>query len=360
MTDHWGKLLFIFAPPATLILLSVITLAVGGFPDFMAPWPFLIAIFAVGLPHGASDFMMSRRLDGTSVSMTVFRFGWYVAVMTCVFASLTVAPLFVIGAFGLLSAWHFGRADAEDLDDISPVLSVRSIPKAVWAFSRGFLVVLLPFVCFFETSVSILNRLLAWCGSEAINASGGWRLNIAAFLTGCLVIELASILQSLAERNTRRAGVEMLELIAIASCFGTLHPLFASGVYFLAWHSWRHFRRLNRVINHESLWSFDLQSMISLHRDSLILLIPTAFAVPLIAFRLGGDLTPSSLCLSSLLIYVIVTLPHELLCRRLFASLSRGTSAHRNLGLSPGVLTGSLINESMQADFRNIPKSRPG
>ncbi len=167
MTDHQGKLLFIFAPPATLILLSVITLAVGGFPEFMAPWPFLIAIFAVGLPHGASDFVMSRRLDGTSVSETFFRFGWYVAVMTCVLASLAIAPLFVIGAFGLLSAWHFGRADAEDLDDISPVLSDRSIPKAVWALSRGFLVVRLPFVCSFEISLSILNMLLAWCGSAA-------------------------------------------------------------------------------------------------------------------------------------------------------------------------------------------------
>ena len=359
MTDYWGKLLFIFSPPATLILLSVITLAVGGFPEVMAPWPFLIAIFAVGLPHGASDFVMSRRLDGTSVSATFFRFGWYVAVMTCVLASLAIAPLFVIGAFGLLSAWHFGRADAEDLDDISPMLTDRSIPKAVWALSRGFLVVLLPFVCSFEISLSVLNRLLALCGSAGLTASDECRLNIAAFLAGCLVIELASILQSLAERNTRRAGVEMLELIAIATCFGTLHPLFASGIYFLAWHSWRHFRRLNRVIYHESLWSFKLQSMISLHRDSLILLIPTAFAVPVIAFRLGGDLTPFNLCLSSLLVYVIVTLPHELLCRRLFASLSRGTSAHRDLRLSPGVPTGTLINDAMPADFRNISQSRP-
>ncbi len=359
MTDYWGKLLFIFVPPATLILLSVTTLAVGGFPEFMAPWPFLIAIFAVGLPHGAIDFMMSRRLDGTSVAATFFRFGWYVAVMSCVIASLAVFPLFVIGAFGLLSAWHFGRADWQDLDDFSPMLSKRSIPKAVWSLSRGFLVVLLPFVCFFETSVSILNRLLALCGSDGLTASDEWRLNIAAFLAGCLAIELASILQSLTEKNTRRAGVEMLELIAITSCFGTLHPLFASGVYFLAWHSWRHFRRLNRVINHESLWSIDLRSVISLHRDSLILLIPTAFAVPVIAFRLGGDLTPLSLCLSSLLVYVVVTLPHELLCRRLFDSLSPGTSAHRNSGLASGILTGSLINVSRQADFRNIPKSRP-
>ncbi len=358
MTDHRGKLLFIFAPPATLILLSAITLAVGGFPEFMAPWPFLIAIFAVGLPHGASDFMMSRRLDGTSVPETFIRFGWYVAVMTCVFASLIVAPLFVIGAFGLLSAWHFGRADAEDLDDISPLSSARSTPRAAWALSRGLIVVLLPFVCSFDTSIAILNKLLAFCGSAALTTSGEWRLNIAAFLLGCFAIELTSILQSFAERNARRAEVEMLELIAIASCFGTLHPLFASGIYFLAWHSWRHFRRLNRVINHESLWSCDLQSMISLHRDSLILLIPTAFAVPVIAFQLGGDLTPSSLCLSSLLVYVIVTLPHELLCRRLFASLSRGTPTHRDLGLSSGVLTGSLIHDSMHADFRNIPKSR--
>jgi hypothetical protein len=175
-----------------------------------------------------------------------------------------------------------------------------------------------------------------------------------------LVIELASILRSLAERNTRRAGVETFELFAIASCFGTLHPLFASGVYFLVWHSWRHFRRLNRVINHETVWSIDLKSIISLHRDSLILLVPTVFAVAVIAFRLGGDLTSLSLCLASLLVYVVVTLPHELLCQRLFSSLSRRASAYRNSGLASDTLTGSLVNVSMRADFRNIPKTTPG
>jgi len=358
MTDYWGKLVFIFAPPATLILLSVITLAVGGLPESLAPWPFLIAIVAVGLPHGAIDFMLSRRLDGTSGSATFFRFGWYVAVMTCVLAILIFTPLWVIAAFGLLTAWHFGRADAEDLDDVCPMVSARSIPKATWAFSRGFLVVLLPFVCSFEDSVAILNRLLTFCGSSAVNASGGWKLNIAAFLSGCLALELASILQSIAQNSFRRAGVETLELIAILSCFGTLHPLFASGVYFLAWHSWRHFRRLNRAINHESLWSFDLQSIISLHRDSLILLIPTIAVVPLMALGLSGDLTPWSLSLSSLLVYVIVTLPHELLCGRLFASLSAGAAANRHLGLSAGILTGSLIADSVRPGISNISKSK--
>jgi hypothetical protein len=113
------------------------------------------------------------------------------------------------------------------------------------------------------------------------------------------------------------------------------------------------------MINHQSLWSIDLRSIISLHRDSLILLIPATFAVPVIALRLGGDLKSLSLCLASLLVYVVVTLPHELLCQRLFTSLSRRASAYRNSGLASGTLTGSLINVSMRADFRNIPKSTP-
>jgi len=358
MTDRRGKLIFIFAPPATLILLSVITLAAGGLPKFMAPWPFLIAICAVGLPHGAIDFIVSQRLDGTSVAATFFRFGWYLGVMACVLAGLFFAPLPVLIAFGLLSAWHFGRADAEDLDDICPARSDRSIPKAIWALARGFIVVLLPFVCFFEGSVEVLNRLLAFCGSAAVNASSEWRLTIAAFLTGCLILELASILRSVAEGNNRRAGVETFELIALAICFGTLHPLFASGVYFLTWHSWRHLRRLNRVVNHEASWSFNLHNIVSLHRDSLILLIPTVVAVPLIAMRLGGGMTPSSVCLSSLLVYVIVTLPHEVLCGRLFASLLPEGSARRHLGWSSGPPTRSVISDSVQVGFGNIPKSK--
>jgi len=360
MTSCIGKMLFIFAPPAILIVLSVITLAVGGIPELLAPWPFLIAMFAVGLPHGAIDFMVSRRLDGTSPLSGAFRFGWYAAVMACVIASLAIAPLLVIGIFGMLSAWHFGRADAEDLSDISCVQSIRSIPKGIWALSRGFLVVLLPFVFFFDISVSTLNQLLAFCGNAPLTASDEWRLNIVALTTGCVVIACVSILQSVAERNTRRAAVEMLEFIAIAVCFSTLHPLFASGVYFLVWHSWRHFRRLNRSVNHASLWSIDLRSIVSLHRDSLILLVPTLLAVAWIAFRLGGDLAPMNLCLSSLLVYVVVTLPHEMLCRHLFASLSGGTSALATSRQASGRLTGSLIKSSVRPDFRHIPKSTPG
>ena len=309
----------------------------------------------MGLPHGAIDFILSQRLDDTCAAATFFRFGWYFAVMTCVLAGLCFAPLPVIIAFGLLSAWHFGRADVEDLDDIAPVWSDRAIPKAIWALARGFIVVLLPFVCFFEASVDVLNRLLAFCGSSTLNASSEWRLNIASFLIGCLILELASILRSVAEGNILRAGVETFELIALAICFGTLHPLFASGVYCLTWHSWRHLRRLNRVINHESLWSFNLHNIVFLHRDSLILLIPTVVAVPLIAVRRGDGMTPLSLCLSSLLVYVIVTLPHELLCGRLFASLSAGGSARRNSGSSFGPLTESPIHDSVQVGFRKVP-----
>lgn len=358
MTDRLGKLIFIFAPPAMLILLSVITLAAGGLPEFLAPWPFLIAICFVGLPHGAIDFTLEQRLDKTAGGTGFVRFGWYLAVMSFVVIGLCFAPLTVIVAFGRLSAWHFGRADAEDLDDISPIWSVRPNPKAIWALARGFIVVLLPFVCFFEGSIEVLNRLLAFCGGAALNASSEWRLNIAAFLAGCFVLELASILRSIAEGNTRRAGVETFELIALVICFGTLHPLFTSGVYFLTWHSWRHLRRLNRVINHESLWSFSLGNIVSLHRDSLILLIPTVAAVPLIAVWLGGGMTSLSLCLSSLLVYVVVTLPHKLLCERLFASLSSGGSVRRNLGWSSGPLTRPVLNDSVQVGLRNIPKSK--
>jgi len=357
MKDRRGKLMFIFAPPATLILLSVITSAAGGLPAFMAPWPFLIAIFAVGLPHGAVDFIVSQRLDGTSGGAAFVRFGWYIAVMTCVVAGLVLAPFPAMIAFGLLSAWHFGRADAEDLDDISPAYSVESVPKAFWVLARGLIVVLLPFVCFFESSVEVLNRLLAFCGSTALDVSNEWRLNIATFLVGCFVLELASILRSVFEGNILRAGVETFEVVALVSCFATLHPLFASGVYFLTWHSWRHLRRLNRVINHGSSWSFNWHNIVSLHRDSLILLIPTVVAVPLIAVRLGGDMTPSSLCLSSLLVYVVVTLPHELLCKRLFASLSPRGSASRHMRWSSGPLAGSLVNDPVQVSLRNIPKS---
>ncbi len=358
MSDRRGQLLFVFAPPATLILLSVITLAAGGLPEFMAPWPFLIAICVIGLPHGAIDFILTQRLDGTSVATTVIRFGWYLAVMICVVTSLFLLPLPVMIAFGLLSAWHFGQADAEDLDDISPMSADKAIPKANWAFARGFIVVLLPFVFFFESSVDVLNQLLAFCGSTKLNATSEWRMNIAAFLVGCFVLELASILRSVFEGNRLRAGVESFEVIALVVCFGTLHPLFASGVYFLTWHSWRHLRRLNRILNHRSLWSFNLHDIVSLHRDSLILLIPTVVTVPLIAIRLGGDMTPLNLCLSSLLVYVIVTLPHELLCGRLFASLSAGDSARRNLGWSSRPLAESHLNDPVRVGFGNIPKSK--
>ena len=76
----------------------------------LALLPWLVSLVAVGLPHGAADWAVSRRAWGAAT----LRIGAaYLACMTAVLGLFIAFPTPMVTAFAALSVWHFGMAHAD-------------------------------------------------------------------------------------------------------------------------------------------------------------------------------------------------------------------------------------------------------
>ena len=71
--------------------------------------PWLIALFFVGLPHGAADLAVLRsKKEGRKVWEA---FLWYVISMIGVFMIFIFIPAISLIGFIILSIWHFGNSE---------------------------------------------------------------------------------------------------------------------------------------------------------------------------------------------------------------------------------------------------------
>jgi hypothetical protein len=89
-----------------------------------APWPFVVALLAFGMPHGAADWAVAARLSGRSgLGPRLLGFTGYLALMAASLAVLAWQPGVTALLFLGLTIFHFGMADATAVgaDDDGPV-----------------------------------------------------------------------------------------------------------------------------------------------------------------------------------------------------------------------------------------------
>jgi Brp/Blh family beta-carotene 15,15'-monooxygenase len=128
----------IFVP----ILMVTISFGLVGlcWPDLLLQiqYPLLAGlVLLIGLPHGATDFLLFRRLNGPKLSRKqVFRF--FLFYILAVFGYLAVwlfFPMIALASFLLISAYHFGQSNWQALPvpySLRPVLNI-----AFGAFAIG-------------------------------------------------------------------------------------------------------------------------------------------------------------------------------------------------------------------------------
>jgi len=187
------------------------------------------AVALVGLPHGAYDGVIGRRL-------TQPRFGrlWWVVFGGLYLASAAAGvvlwvtvPWLGLGSLLVLGALHWG------LDDLEA--PPRSMGARVWfALSRGAVPVAAPLAAHPERIAEIFAVLT--CGGVDAGAisTAGWIAALAA-LPG-IAAQLIVIL-----RTDRRAGLRVaLELAALVAWFVAADPLLGFTLYFCFWHAVRH------------------------------------------------------------------------------------------------------------------------
>lgn len=312
----FDALAFRTVPLAAFALLGVACAAAGpAWSRAAAPWPWLVSLVFVGLPHGAADLAVTRRMC-RGLAAVAGLFAAYIALMAVAGGGFVLAPLPVLLLFVALSGWHFGAAHA---DAQAPPIVRRPGALALAALARGAPVLGVPLAVWPEASAGVAAAMTGLAGA----ASGIDAATVRA--TGLALVALgAAGLAAEAWRTRRdpggpaRSWSTLVDMAVIGGLEAVADPLFAVGCYFLGWHAWRQMRLLAPALGGPPI--ADARSLLTalsrIHVAALPLLVPTWAAIAAAWWLLPGGNLPRDLrglAILSLAVYVVVTPSHDLL-----------------------------------------------
>ena len=268
----------------------------GGVARWDARWVFLASIAVFGLAHGACDpfvpgWVLGRRMSGRFVAFFCLA---YLGLAGLVFLLWRWQPTLALLGFLLLTAWHWGSADA--------ALTGSSGWKFVMlAWGRGIMVLSAPAAFHPQRTFQVLASLAP---SFPVLLPPSRLQSAAAVL---LVASVATPLSCwLVSTNRRQAASHQLETLFLVGLFAACDPLLATALYFIWLHSWRHILRLCRW---QSPGSGSLFLRLGrFHLVALPCVLGALGLLCLVAWRWPDDLLRAYLILLS-----AVTLPHALL-----------------------------------------------
>ncbi|MBL49870.1 MAG: hypothetical protein CMP28_13095 [Roseibacillus sp.] len=300
-----------FLPPLLLFLLAAGGALATAWVDAWWFLPFLISAFLIGLPHGAADWGVLRRLVARgNRTQSLIGVGIYCALLAASALLVFVTPPLGLTIFLLVSAWHFGGADAHDFGGHFHLKGRRKLLRLT-AGSRGVLIVTSPFVFRFA---DMFGTCEAWCAM--LNSS--WISPVYSDIFRVIVVS-SFILSALAAGTVmsillsagrpRAAGWLALETLILVATFALLHPLFALGAYFLCWHSMRH-------LSHIRILGDSKAGLGWLYRLSGPFFVPSLVVIGLLAWGTGGLFSPERIAIILLIFFAIVTPAHQWLVSR--------------------------------------------
>ncbi len=292
-------------------------------PKYIEELPWLIALFFVGMPHGAADLAVLRsKKEGQKVWEAFF---WYVASMIGVFTVFIFNPTMSLVGFIMLSLWHFGSAE-----NSKPTGSGIFCEHLLLSFAKGGIVIGMPLAAWPAATSSIATELITLIEparslfglpllahpiySESHISSTGLALLAIAFLSWCLIfISLARHLKTHGTKELVKKSSVFFSYCLICILELITSPLFGIGIYFLAFHSWRQMPALAKYFTPPDLEIHPLRQVISVHKAAIPLLLPTWILLGVTWWSLSGGTDLRNLALLSLLVYLVVTPAHEVL-----------------------------------------------
>ncbi len=304
--------LFEFGPLPVFLVLILVELLGPGFSATYAAWPFLISMVLVGLPHGAIDFTLSSRLHGKgNFQGHVTTVACYLLIMATLILLAVTAPLAFLILFAVISFWHFGHADTHELKTTSTERGLSPIVNAVATLGKGLLILGIPMGVQPAATADVVQRFLFILGSTDVpSVTAIASIGSVALIAALSILAILLVARPMA-RGKKRGHYEFLQLTVIAASLLLFHPLFAIGIYFLLWHSWRHMGRLRQVMFDASTTRGVFSDLVTLHVRALPLLLPTWLAyIGLAAWRLESWNAFDAAVLT-LVIFAVVTLPHH-------------------------------------------------
>ena len=243
----------------------------------------LLAILIIGIPHGASDILIARRLYSQGwFKLLSFVIGYFFLAII-VLITWHFYPIFSLSSFLLISALHFDLLDtfANQTTDY----------KALRAFIYGATPIIIP-ITFHTSEVNEIFNLLIFDESDF-----AYQLDLLFpfWLIGVIV---------LFAKNGRKTVRELLEIILLACLLALIPPLWGFAFYFCFVHSVRHFLNLSKTLN--EIGKFDIFAIIATVAATLMLIL----AATLI---LTGEKIEDDLLRVTFIGLASLTVPHMLL-----------------------------------------------
>jgi Brp/Blh family beta-carotene 15,15'-monooxygenase len=320
---------------AALAAGAAIGLMAPGLDDRFQTWPFLASLLVGGMPHGSMDWQVQRRVAGADsfwalvrafVPYTLHMAGWAVLLAVC--------PAAGVGAFLVVAAVHFGRADAWFWAGRSS-WAQRPWSGRAWrvAVARGALVLATPLAASPAETVGLLNRLIHLVGGDTalpLRLAGPIGATVLLLAVATLAVEAVRCLAMPGGSTGNRAAdtvTLLIEPVLLLTALALLHPLFGIGLYFLTWHATRECVRLAASLGMDRGGTITPAAIFRLHLRSLPFWGPSIAVFIGLAAWFAPTGPAIDLALLLIVIFIVATPPHHLLGERDERDRAAGSSA---------------------------------
>ena len=261
-----------------------------------APVFFLSSAVVLGVPHGACDPWVPGWLlhRPSRLPFLAAFFALYLAISFLYLLLWKAAPFPATLFFLLLTAWHWGTADASLIFPIGWRWLLFGLGRGLW-------VMLGPFAFHTPEAWHVVTLMAPGAGTPPSSV----------FFQGLLMLPMVLTFASRPGRSQWGETFLLVLLLALAP------PLVGVGTYFVAFHAWRHLLRLAEIRDHLDprasafVW---LQSLGRLLLFAVPLTVATLLLLPMVPRFLG--LSPSNQeewVGTYLILLAVLTLPHAIL-----------------------------------------------
>lgn len=237
-------------PSRAVVAVVAVAFSVGfTLPERLRYVPLIASIALVGLPHGAVDHLAIPRARGeTPTRRSLVWVGLLYLLVGGAYAGLWfLAPGLSVLVFIGMTWAHWGQGDLWPLLAVTGVDHLRSgIQRLGTMIVRGGPPMLVPLWFFPERYRAIVEAIVGRFGLSGATLDPFFSPETrAAVVGGLAALSVLLLVVGLAWTDDPKTwGVDAGETGLLWWFFATVPPVFAIGVYFTVWHSFRHVSRL--------------------------------------------------------------------------------------------------------------------
>ncbi|MBK9150245.1 MAG: Brp/Blh family beta-carotene 15,15'-dioxygenase [Saprospiraceae bacterium] len=203
---------------------------------------FIILVLIIGLPHGATDYLLFRRLNGNKIRLhqTV---KFFIIYLSAIFGFLTlwlILPTISFAVFIILSAYHFGQSNWENALSNKVVSHILNITWGAFAIGGAVL-------WHWGESNIIITQLVGYKPDFTNEFMG-----MVQFLLVLLNILFIVLLVLMRKISLSRFLNEIFKLTILSIVFYFTPMLISFTIYFTLWHSLSSL--LSQMAFYKKLW----------------------------------------------------------------------------------------------------------